>query len=126
MEPKFNLWIEQDGVVVLSPWRLRLLEAIDATGSISAAAEQLKIPYRRAWEKLQEMEQGLGSKLVETAVGGAGGGGAQLTAAGRETMARFRAFAAGFDQAVAERYAAAFTRADPASPPPGASSASER
>jgi molybdate transport system regulatory protein len=126
MEPKFNLWIEQNGVVVLSPWRMRLLEAIDAAGSISAAAEQLKVPYRRAWEKLQEMEQGLGSKLVDTAVGGVGGGGAQLTEAGREAMARFRAFAAGFEQEVAERYAAAFTRADRTSPPPAGSSASER
>jgi molybdate transport system regulatory protein len=126
MEPKFNLWIEQDGVVVLSPWRMRLLEAIDAAGSISAAAEQLKIPYRRAWEKLQEMEQGRGGTLVDPAGGGAGGGGARLTEAGREVMARFRAFSAGFEQQVAARYAAVFTPADPASPPPGGSSASER
>ena len=40
MEPKYNLWIEHDGVVVLSAWRVDLLEAIDAAGSISAAAEQ--------------------------------------------------------------------------------------
>jgi molybdate transport system regulatory protein len=126
MEPKFNLWIEQDGVVVLSPWRMRLLEAIDAAGSISAAAEQLKIPYRRAWEKLQEMEKGLGTKLVDTAVGGAGGGGARLTETGREAMNRFRVFAAGFEQEVAARYAAVFTPAGPASPPPTGSSASER
>ena len=53
MQPKFNLWIEKDGVVVLSAWRVALLEAIDATGSISAAAERLEIPYRRAWEKVQ-------------------------------------------------------------------------
>jgi molybdate transport system regulatory protein len=126
MEPKFNLWIEQDGVVVLSPWRLRLLEAIDTTGSISAAAEKLKIPYRRAWEKLQEMEHGLGEELVHTAVGGAGGGGAQLTPAGRLAMERFRAFAWGFEQEVAARYAAVFTPPDPASPPPAGSSASSR
>jgi molybdate transport system regulatory protein len=124
MEPKFNLWIEQDGVVVLSAWRLRLLEAIDAAGSISAAAEKLRIPYRRAWEKLQEMEQGMGLKLVDTAVGGAGGGGAHLTEAGRAAMERFRAFAAGFDEVVAARYAAAFTVPDPANRPPTGSSVS--
>lgn len=125
MEPKFNLWIEQDGVVVLSPWRLRLLEAIDATGSITAAAQDLKVPYRRAWEKLQEMERGLGSKLVDTAVGGAGGGGAHLTPAGRTAMERFRAFVTGFDEEVAARYAAAFTPGGQANPPPGRSSVSE-
>ncbi len=108
MEPKFNLWIEQAGVVVLSAWRVQLLEAIEATGSISAAAEQLKVPYRRAWEKLQEMEQGLGLKLVETAVGGVGGGGAHLTVEGRQAVAKFLVFAADFDREVAARYAVAF------------------
>jgi len=112
MEPKFNLWIEQAGVVVLSGWRVQLLEAIAATGSISAAAEQLKVPYRRAWEKLQEMEAGLGRKLVETAVGGAGGGGAHLTADGQQAVAQFRQFADHFDREVAERYQAAFGRPD--------------
>ena len=108
MEPKFNLWIEQDGQVVLSAWRVRLLEAIETAGSISAAAEHLNVPYRRAWEKIQEMEQGLGHKVVDTAVGGIGGGGARLTAAGRNAVAQFQAFAAGFDQEIAARYSAAF------------------
>ena len=108
MEPKFNLWIEQEGQVVLSAWRVRLLEAIDAAGSISAAAEQLNVPYRRAWEKIQEIEQGLGFKVVDTAVGGQGGGGAHLTAAGRKAVLQFQAFADGFDQEVAARYTAAF------------------
>ena len=115
MEPKFNLWIEQDGAVMLSAWRVRLLEAIDATGSITAAAEQMQVPYRRAWDKLKEMEQGPGVKLVNTAAGGAGGG-AHLTDEGRAAMARFRHFAAGFDQQVAERYAVAFVATDGASP----------
>ena len=108
MEPKFNLWIEQDGQVVLSAWRVRLLEAIDAAGSISAAAEKLNVPYRRAWEKIQEIEQGLGLKVVDTAVGGQGGGGARLTPAGFKAVAQFHAFADGFDQEVAARYAATF------------------
>jgi molybdate transport system regulatory protein len=108
MEPKFNLWVEHDGVVVLSPWRVGLLEAIDAAGSISAAAEQLGVPYRRAWEKVQEIEQGLGYKVVDTAVGGTGGGGAHLTPAGREAIGRFRAFADGFEEEVQRRFNAAF------------------
>ena len=39
MEPRLNVWIEHNGTVVLSEWRVRLLEAIDQTGSISRAAE---------------------------------------------------------------------------------------
>ncbi len=108
MQPKFNLWLEQEGVVVLSEWRVTLLETIDATGSISAAAEKLKIPYRRAWEKVQEIEQGLGMKVVDTAVGGPGGGGAHLTPGGRRLIEQFHHFSAGFDREVARRYRAAF------------------
>ena len=110
MQPKFNLWIEKDGVVVLSAWRVELLEAIEATGSITAAAEQLKVPYRRAWEKVQEIEQGLGAKVVDTAVGGAGGGGARLTPAGRRAIEQFHKFSSGFDEDVAQRYREAFGR----------------
>src|SRR5258706_12417729 len=108
MEPKFNLWIEQDGQVVLSAWRVRLLEAIDTAGSISAAAEQLNVPYRRAWEKIQEIELGLGLKVVDTAVGGLGGGGARLTTAGRKAVVQFQAFAEGFDREIAARYTTLF------------------
>jgi molybdate transport system regulatory protein len=108
LEPKFNLWVEHEGVVVLSSWRVGLLVAIDEAGSISAAAEKLGVPYRRAWEKVQEIEQGLGYKMVDTSVGGPGGGGAHLTAAGREAIERFRAFAEGFEAEVAQRYRAAF------------------
>ncbi len=108
MQPKFNLWIEQDGEVVLSAWRVRLLLAIDATGSITAAAEQLNLPYRRAWEKVQEIERGLGLKVIETAVGGVGGGGAHLTAAGRGAIQQFEEFSAGFEAEVAQRYRVAF------------------
>ncbi len=110
MQPKFNLWIEKDGAVVLSAWRVALLEAIQATGSISAAAEQLNIPYRRAWEKVQEIEVGLGVKVVDTAVGGKGGGGARLTPAGRKAIAQFRRFSEGFEAEVAQRYRAAFVK----------------
>lgn len=108
MEPKFNLWIEKDGEVVLSAWRVRLLQAVHATGSITAAAEQLQIPYRRAWEKLHEIEVGLGVKVVDTEVGGVGGGGARLTPAGQAAIAQFLKFAEGFEAEVQARYRQAF------------------
>ena len=112
MQPKFNVWLEQEGNVVLSPWRLQLLETIAATGSISAAAKQLDIPYRRAWEKVQEIERGLGTPVLVTAVGGAGGGGAQLTAAAQQAMAQFYRFTAGLEEEIEKRYRAAFLSAD--------------
>ena len=65
MKPKFNLWIEHTGIVVLSDWRVRLLEAVASTGPVSAAAAQMHVPAQRARQKLKEMEQGLGFKVVE-------------------------------------------------------------
>lgn len=112
MQPKFNVWLEEDGQVVLSLWRVQLLEAIAATGSISAAAKQLDLPYRRAWEKVQEIERGLGVPVIVTAVGGAGGGGAQLTPAGERAIAQFYALTAGLAEEIEARYQAAFQSTD--------------
>lgn len=104
----FNLWIEREGQVVLSLWRVRLLQAVERTGSISAAAEEMDVPYRRAWERLRESEERLGLKLVEGQVGGTGGGGAVLTKVGREYVARFERFSEGLEALVEERFEAAF------------------
>lgn len=108
MQPKINVWLEQDGNVALSLWRVQLLEAIDATGSISAAAKQLAVPYRRAWEKVQEVEAGLGCQVIVTTVGGNSGGGAQLTPAGRQVIAQFYTFVAGLEEEIAKRYQQTF------------------
>ncbi len=46
--PQANLWIERDGQVVLSRWRVQLLEAIEETGSISAAADRMVLEVEKA------------------------------------------------------------------------------
>ena len=108
MEPRVNLWIEIDGQVVLSRWRVQLLSAIAETGSISRAAERMGISYRRAWEKIHEMESRLGVALLDTQVGGPGGGGARLTPIAQEYIARFRRFSAGIDRLVQQHFQEAF------------------
>ncbi len=108
MQPRINLWIEHDGEVVLSDWRVSLLEAIAETGSISSAAARLKVPYHRAWDKVHEMEHGLGVRLVETQTGGAGGGGAHLTPEGHDYVERFRKFEAGFKEQIERRFKETF------------------
>jgi molybdate transport system regulatory protein len=75
MRPCSNFWIEKDGKVVLSEWRVALLEAVERTGSIAAAATQQGVHFRVAWRKLKEMEEGLGVKLTQRFVGGKQGGG---------------------------------------------------
>jgi molybdate transport system regulatory protein len=108
MKPKVNLWTEIDGQVVLSRWRVKLLTAIAETGSISGAAEQVGVPYRRAWEKVHEMEQRLGVALFDTQVGGSGGGGTRLTPAAQDYIARFQQFSAGIDAYVQQHFEEAF------------------
>jgi molybdate transport system regulatory protein len=108
MQPHYNLWLEVDGEVVLSLWRVGLLRAVAATGSISAAAEQLHIPYRTAWQKIHEMETRLGEKLVETQTGGQHGGGARLTPTGELYLDRFERFAHDMERFVADAFAANF------------------
>lgn len=112
MKPRYNVWIEKEGGVVLSRWRARLLQAIDESGSIRAAAERVGVPYRRAWEKVQEMEAHSHQSLVDTEVGGEGGGGARLTPAARDLVRRFREFESGLEEEIARRYRSAF--GDPA------------
>lgn len=92
MEPRAKLWIEQDGRLVLSDYRVRLLEHIDETGSLSEAAARMQLSYRRAWGKVKEIEQNIGTKLVESAAGGPGGGGSHLTTEGRRLVALYREF----------------------------------
>jgi molybdate transport system regulatory protein len=109
IEPRAKIWFERDGHVALSDWRVELLEAIDATGSLSAAAELMHVPYRTAWYKLRQAETQLGSRLVETQSGGAAGGGSRLTPAGRDAIERFRRVTQGVNRLVQERFEAEFS-----------------
>ncbi|MCB9433979.1 MAG: winged helix-turn-helix domain-containing protein [Ardenticatenaceae bacterium] len=90
MNAKFNVWLEEDGNVIISLWRIRLLAAIGETGSISSAAAQLDVPYRIAWQRLNEMETRLGRQLVVTQTGGRDGGGSQLTPLAQAYIAQFQ------------------------------------
>lgn len=106
--PRLKLWVEQDGHIVMSDWRIRFLEEIEATGSISGAAQALQIPYRRLWAKLREQEANLGFPLVVAQAGGVQGGGAILTPEARDLVRRYHAFRDGLDEDVAARFRAAF------------------
>lgn len=112
MQIKSNFWVEKDGEVVLSRWRVALLQAIDETGSISAAAERMGIPYRRAWDKVHECEERLEAKLIDTQTGGHGGGGARLTKEGAEYVRRFQQFNTGLDELIGNRFREAFEGTD--------------
>jgi len=99
MEPRAKVWLEQDGKLVLSDYRVQLLRLIEESGSLSDAAQALGLSYRRAWGKVKEIEHNLGVKLLESAAGGPGGGGSRLTPEARRLVEQYDRFrkAAGAD-----------------------------
>jgi Bacterial regulatory helix-turn-helix protein, lysR family len=60
----------------IGPGKIALLEAIQATGSISAAARRLGMSYRRAWLLVEQINDALQQPAVTAAIGGRQGGGA--------------------------------------------------
>ncbi|MDT8331723.1 LysR family transcriptional regulator [Roseomonas gilardii] len=78
----------------IGPGKVRLLEEIGHNGSISAAGRALGMSYRRAWELVEDLNRGLGRPVVETAAGGAGGGGARLTRLGERVIREYRSIEA--------------------------------
>ena len=74
----------------LGPGKIRLLEAIHSADSLSGAARQLHISYRRAWDMLDSLNRNCPVQLVETAAGGVRGGGARLTARGLALLEHYR------------------------------------
>jgi molybdate transport system regulatory protein len=79
-----------DEEIALGPGKADLLDAIVATGSISAAGKQLGMSYRRTWLLVDTMNRCFQQPLVETATGGAHGGGTRLTAYGVDVLKRYR------------------------------------
>lgn len=76
--------------IAFGPGKADLLQAIAQTGSISGAAREMDMSYRRAWLLVEEMNRCFASPLVATATGGARGGGAAVTELGDEVLARYR------------------------------------
>ena len=104
LEVRSKCWVEVDGELVLSDWRVDLLEAVDELGSLAAAAERFNVAYRVSWGKIKEIEGRLGYALLEGHSGGVGGGGTRLTPAGRELVACYNRFRAGLTELVEQRF----------------------
>lgn len=108
MKPKvqFRLRVYRDEGVAIGPGKVALLEAVARMGSISAAARELGMSYRRAWMLIDETNRALRSPAVNTATGGVRGGGAALTQVGEEVIKRYRAIESTAEGAAAADIAA--------------------
>lgn len=70
----------------LSDKRLQVLRALAGCGSISQAARNVGVSYKAAWQAIDTLGNLAGVPVVEKSVGGAGGGGTRLSAAGHALL----------------------------------------
>jgi molybdate transport system regulatory protein len=103
-------------ITALGPGRADLMEAIARTGSISAAAREMNMSYRRAWELIESTNAAFVEALVVTSAGGSGGGGARVTDFGRGIIERYRDMEQKAAKAVSRDFAAFSKLLKPAAP----------
>ncbi len=90
LAPRTRLWVQDEKEeIVFGSGRVRILRAIDETGSMNKAARELGMSYRTVWGKIHDTEKRLGFALIETSVGGSAVGGSRLTPESRELLWRF-------------------------------------
>jgi molybdate transport system regulatory protein len=70
--------------------KIELLEGIARTGSLSQAAREMRMSYRRAWLLLEDMNLSFNHPVAHASVGGRGGGGVVLTSFGSGLVAGYR------------------------------------
>jgi len=75
--------------IVLGPGKIEILRKLGEGHSISSAARELGMTYKRAWALIDTLNKGFGQPVVETVSGGRGGGGANLTPLGQELVVRY-------------------------------------
>jgi|SRR5882724_2018879 len=85
-----RLRVMADSEIALGPGRVDLLELIHKTGSLRAAAQQMRVSYMRAWKLVKLTNRCFSQPLVDVVRGGKNGGGARLTNAGRRTLVLYR------------------------------------
>jgi molybdate transport system regulatory protein len=88
---RLTLRIDFDDDRQIGPGKIKLLELIESTGSISAAGRQMGMSYRRAWLLVDDLNRCFREPVVAAQVGGVKGGGAALTPFGRGVVTHYRA-----------------------------------
>ncbi len=82
--------------------RVEVLRSVYQAGSISQAARANGVSYKAAWQAVETLSNLAGVPLIEKAVGGAGGGGARLTAQGLAVLRAADLLQAARSQALAK------------------------
>ncbi len=88
---RVKVWVELDNRLIMSDYLATLLKNIDRTRSLKSAASAMKLPYRTALKKINEIESAVESPLVTSVSGGSKGGSSKLTPYARELLKKFDA-----------------------------------
>lgn len=102
--PRTKVWLEIEGNYVFGLGICSILEAIEDTGSIKAAAETVGKSYRHVWSRLKQAEEALGISLVETQVGGSDSRRSSLTTSAGELVCQYREMREQVFSIVGERF----------------------
>ena len=96
LKPEFDfriagiIRIESQNERFFGPGRLQLLEHIIETWSISQAAKQMGMSYKKAWDMINSINKHTLKPIVTTQAGGEKGGGTIVTEEGKLLMAAFK------------------------------------
>jgi|GEM_PF-222905 len=91
MKLKYKIWLDDDGKV-FGEGPYQILMGVKASGSLAQAAKDLHMSYSHAHGLMKGLAAKLGFALIEGQSGGAGGGGAHITAKAEDLMRRYEAF----------------------------------
>ena len=84
--PGLTLRILAGGEPAMGPGKARLVSLIESTGSISAAAREMGMSYRRAWLLVEALNSSFSEAVITTSTGGKRGGGASVTPFGKRIV----------------------------------------
>jgi molybdate transport system regulatory protein len=117
MKPSTHVRVDFTEAVSIGPGKIGLLEQIERSGSLSAAARELGMSYRRAWLLLSSVNSGFSEPVAVLSVGGVEGGGAQLTKFGKQLVTDYRKFEQQVDELAEKTFAGVRTGREPAKEP---------
>lgn len=102
---RYKLWLSAvSGEGILGEEQYSLLKAINKLGSLSAAASEVGISYRKAWGDLKTAEEMLGYELTTKHRGGSGGGKSELTERAKKLLEAYNALHKKMDDAIEDAY----------------------
>lgn len=103
--PRAKIWFEANGENVFCRGLADVLDAVERTHSIKAAAEEVGRSYRHIWARIKRTEEALGEKLVAAQVGGRGAERSELTPLAIDLVREFREMRAEIHRLIDQVYA---------------------